>query len=303
MNSLEAMLAQYENNNKPKFEKSATKSYSKKSYFNTFIEVGVNSAAKVVRILPTSDGSTPFTEFYGHKIEVKNQITGKMEWKTFACLKHEKNEPCPFCETREVLLSTGEADDKELAKKYNAKKMYIVKLIERNNEDEGVKFWRFNHDYRKEGIFDKIAGVLFAIKKDITNATNGRDLSISINRNQNNIPVVSSIVSMDPTPLSDDADLVNTWLDDNRTWEDVYSLKSYDYLLLIVKGLTPVWDTVTNSFVAKEEISGESHDEKTSEITMGLESVKGNVVEGKTSTDKPKADKANASKIEDDLPF
>jgi transcription initiation factor IIE alpha subunit len=43
--------------------------------------------------------------------------------------------------------------------------MYIAKVIDRDN-DEGVKFWRFNHDYRKEGIFDKIHGVLNSVKKN-----------------------------------------------------------------------------------------------------------------------------------------
>ncbi len=39
INPLEAMLSQYENNNKPKYEKSTTaKVYDLKNYFNTYIE-------------------------------------------------------------------------------------------------------------------------------------------------------------------------------------------------------------------------------------------------------------------------
>jgi hypothetical protein len=76
-NPLEAMLAQYENNNKPRYEKSATaKVYDLKNYFNTFIKEGVRSATKEIRILPTQDGSTPFVELHGHKIQVDGQ------WKT-----------------------------------------------------------------------------------------------------------------------------------------------------------------------------------------------------------------------------
>ena len=77
--------------------------------------------------------------------------------------KHEKDEDCPFCEAREALLSTGEAADKDLAKKYYPRLMYVVKVIDRDNEEDGPKFWRFNHDFRKTGILDKIMGVMSAI--------------------------------------------------------------------------------------------------------------------------------------------
>jgi hypothetical protein len=178
-NALDAMLAQYEKNNAPRPVKTEAKVYDLKNYFNTYIKEGIKSATKQIRILPTADGSTPFVEVHTHKVQVDG------EWKTFACLKHEKGEACPFCEAREALLATGKDSDKELAKKYNARKMYVVKVIDREHEDEGVKFWRFNHDYRKEGIYDKIIGVLNAIKKDVTNAENGRDLLLTINRNMN----------------------------------------------------------------------------------------------------------------------
>ncbi|MDQ5928651.1 MAG: hypothetical protein QG594_426, partial [Bacteroidota bacterium] len=113
MNALELMLAQYEKNNAPKYEKTEAKTYDLKNYFNTFIPDGVKTATKTIRILPSKTG-TPFVEMYGHKAMIDG------EWKTLPCLKHEKNEPCPFCEAREELLSTGKESDKDLAKKYSA---------------------------------------------------------------------------------------------------------------------------------------------------------------------------------------
>ena len=292
-NALAAMLEQYESNNKPKYEKKSEKVYDLKNYFNTFIKEGVKSATKQIRILPTADGSSPFVEMYGHKVQVDG------EWKTFACLKHEKGEACPFCEAREALLSTGKESDKELAKKYNAKLMYVVKLIDRDNEADGVKFWRFNHDYRKEGIYDKIIGVLNAIKKDVTNAENGRDLLLTINRNQNGVPVVSAVASLDPTPLSEDAEQSKTWLSDTRTWEDVYAVKTYDYLEIIVKGGSPVWDKEKKTFVDKASLTSNeseaSHLE--SELTMGVETVKANI---QTATSAPAV---TVEAEDDDLPF
>ena len=297
-NALEAMLAQYEKNNAPKYEKKSEKVYDLKNYFNTFIKDGINSATKEIRILPSQDGS-PFVEVHGHKVQIEG------EWKTFACLKHQKGEACPFCEAREELLATGKESDKELAKKYNARKMYVVKVIDRENEEWGVKFWRFNHDYRKEGIFDKIHGLLTALKtnKDITNVTTGRDLAISIQRNQNKIPVVTSIAAQDATPLSEDAEQAEKWLNDARTWEDVYSVRTYDYLEIIVKGGVPVWDKDEKKFVDKEALKADSSSTQEEEITMGIDNVKANLQAATVVEPKATETSVATEDEEDDLPF
>jgi len=293
INPLAAMLEQYEKNNKPKYEK-IDKVYDLKNYFNIYMKEGVNSATKQIRILPNPNGS-PFIEMHTHKVLVDGT------WKTFACLKHEKNEPCPFCEAREVLLSTGSDSDKELAKKYNAKKMYVVKVIDRDHEEDGPKFWRFNHDYRKEGIYDKIFGVLNAIKKDVTNAETGRDLVLTINRNQNKVPVVSAVASLDPTPLTEDSEKRTAWLSDDRVWEDVYSVRTYDYLEIIVKGGVPTWDKEEKKFVDKNTTSKDVEDTENldSELTLGVENIKAGITVASEATD---GDSSGDSSV-DDLPF
>lgn len=296
-NPLAAMLAQYEANNKPKYTKqSESNTYDLKNYFTTYIKEGVKSATKNIRVLPTSDGSSPFVEMYGHRV----QIDG--EWKTLPCLKHEKDEACPFCEANDALRATGKDSDKELAKKYNAKLFYVVKVIDRDKEEEGVKFWRFAHDWRKEGILDKIQGVLLAIKKDVTHPETGRDLSITINRNQLGKPTVSSISHLDPSALSEDAELAATWLADDRTWEKVYAVKSYEFMEIVVKGGTPMWDKDEKRFVDKAS-KNEGGDGIEGEITIGVENVKANVTASTTKA--PVAETANAEveKEEDELPF
>ena len=90
-------------------------------------------------------------------------------------------------------------------------------------------------------------------------------------------------------------------MSDDRTWEDVYSVRTYDYLELIVKGYTPVWDKEEKRFVAKELLKEEeTKNTLESELTMGLENVKSNIqAQTVTST--------TTSVIEDedldDLPF
>ena len=292
-NPLDVILSQYEKNNAPKYEKTEAKTYDLKNYFNTYIPEGVKSGSKTIRILPAGEGKTPFVEMHGHKVLVEG------EWKTFPCLKHEKKEACPFCEAYDALRATGKESDKELSKKFNARLMYVVKVIDRDNEQDGVKFWRFNHDFRKEGVYDKILSAWTALKKDITDKDTGRDLVISINRNMNGAPIVSGIQALDPSPLSEDATKSAEWLADERTWEDVYSVRSYDYLELIVKGETPVWSKDENKWVSKDAVKAETGNTTEAEITMGVENVKANIKAATIS--EPVS--VGAEEDEDDLPF
>jgi hypothetical protein len=289
VNTLDAMIAQYEKNNAPRYEKTEAKVYDLKNYFNTFLPKGVNTATKQVRILPTSDGSTPFVEFHGHKVQVDG------DWKTLPCLKHEKGEPCPFCEARDLLLATGKDSDKEFAKKYNARKMYVVKVIDRENEADGVKFWRFNHSYSKDGVYDKFMGILNAIKKDVTNADTGRDLLLTINRNANGVPIVSAIATLDPSPLTENEVEKAEWLADSRTWRDVYAERNYEYLAIIVNGGVPTWDKEAKCFV---DGTAKTKPTETENVNLGVENVKANI---QTATETKST--AVIEDDNDDLPF
>lgn len=289
---LDAMLAQYDKNTSSTNESKAK--FDLKNYFSTFLDKKEKTAIRRIRILPSNDNGTPFKEMHGHKIQVEG------EWKTFACLKTEKNSACPFCEAREALLATGRESDKETAKTYGSRKLYIVKVIDRDNEDHGVKFWRFNHDYRKTGTLDKIFSIINSLKVDISDAVNGRDLSITLARDQNNKTVIQSILPMDKSPLSTDETLLAEWLEDERTWHDVYSIKSYDYLEIIVKGGVPAWDKVQEKYVDKASLKEEG-DNVDDELTVGVENVKKNIQTA--SAPSVSTAKAEMAEIEDDLPF
>jgi hypothetical protein len=287
------MLAQYEKNSKNSYTKKENAvAYDEKHYFGTFLEAKENEAQKTIRIIPTEDGSTPLVEMIGHKIQVEGQ------WKTFACLKAEKDTDCPFCEARQVLLATGNESDKKLANGYGQKKMYIVKVIDRDHEEDGPKFWRFNHDYRKQGIFDKIIGVM-RVARDITSAEKGRDLSVSIARDQNKRPFVQQIAAFDPSPLSADPAQAQEWINDPMTWQDVYSIKPYDYLEIIVKGGVPYWDKEQSKFVDKKATKEIKSDNLDAELSIGVANVKPNI----QAASQPIYTPTISQEEIDDLPF
>ena len=163
------------------------KTYDLKNYFNTYLPDGVNSLTKTIRILKYDVTDRKFWGvMHAHKKEVEPK-----KWRTFTCIKHEKGEECPFCETRKMLLDTGKESDRELAKKFSARKMYVLKVIDRDKEHEGVKFWRFNHSYDNSGTLDKILSAINAAGEDIIDYENGRDLKIEIKRNQLKKPAIN----------------------------------------------------------------------------------------------------------------
>ena len=56
----------------------------------------------------------------------------------------------------------------------------------------------------------------------------------------------------DPTPLSDDADQMKEWMEDEMTWSDVYAQRPVEYLEAVARGETPVWDSELKKFVYGE---------------------------------------------------
>ena len=313
MSNFEEMMKEYENSKKQTNSNSKQKEYKLENYFSTWIPKTENSADKQIRILPIDGQNKFWVEFYGHKAQVDGA------WKTFPCLDKEENSECPFCQAKDIFLKryreakaagdTALADmNKELVKKFSEKKMYILKVIERGKEDEGVKFWRFNHAYDKGGTLDKIMNAIKVVKHDVTDPETGRDLIINISRNQMKIPIVQSIsYPLESTKLSDDEVKSNEWLSDDRTWRDVYSLRNADYLDIVVRGYTPVWSKEQEKFVAKEKIVSENEtpsskkEDPSSEIEMGFN--KEEVSENVPVVDATQSTVKVIEEEEDDLPF
>jgi hypothetical protein len=284
MSTFESVLAQYEknkqvaggNNNKVSQEDRM------KKYFTTLLPKGSRSGEKRIRIIPTTDGSTPFKEVYYHELQVDGQ------WVKLYDPKQE-GKRSPLNEVHEGLMMTGVESDKILARQYRARKFYIVKVIDRENEQDGVKFWRFKHNSKGEGILDKIFP-LFKNKGDITDTQKGRDLIITLGLtkagNGKEYTAITSIIPEDITPLSNDNDTVDSWINDELTWADVYSKKPEEYLEMIAKGEVPKWDSESKKYVSNlsEETTLMSPSTPKSEAEVNVD---------------PQED----AEVDDDLPF
>ena len=241
-NSLDAVLAQYE-----KAKQGSTSSTSKftqeermKKYFAAILQDKETQGQRRLRILPTTDGSSPFKEVWYHEI----QVDGKFQ-KFYDPGKND-NERSPLTEVYEELRSTGKEEDKKLASNYLARKFYIVKVIDRDNEEDGVKFWRFKSNYKNEGIYDKIIPI-YRNKGDIADPEKGRDLILELTKAKTPkgayYTVIQTVMYDDAAPIHEDTKLAESWVNDELTWEDVYSKKPVEYLEAIARGESPKWNS------------------------------------------------------------
>lgn len=266
--TLDAIMAQYEEASKKPIKKTQKKEYDTKNYFATYLPKGTDNAEIAIRLLPPSEGGTsPFEVVHAHHVQLADG------WKKIICnakneLGAEHDSRCPYCEANEALRMSGTEEDRELAKKYNARKFYVVKLIQRGKEDEGVKFWRFKHDFRNSGILDKIVPLLRHAGTDIFDPETGKDLILVLGRDQNGYTQVRQIMLAGQSVLSEDETLKSEWLNDTRTWHDVYSIKRPDYLEILVKGGEPVWSKEVGGFVDKNTVDAISSDDMMTEDVM-----------------------------------
>jgi hypothetical protein len=260
--TLDAILSQYEKNSEPvKSGKNISNEDRLKKYFSEKLPKGVKTQTKTFRILPNKDGSSPFTEVYYHE----KLVNGK--WEKIYCNHLNDGEHCPLCEAKDALYEDGSEKAKKLAKDFIPRKFYVVKGIDRENEDHGVKFWRFKHKYTGDGIMDKIIP-LFKLKGDISDPREGRDIIITTGRNDKNFSVVNSIMADDVAILTKDKEKANDWFGNEETHRDVYSKKPLEYLEIVATNKTPIWDSEQKKFVAEEDKEEKETASLTEEINM-----------------------------------
>lgn len=117
--------------------------------------------------------------------------------------------------------------------KFEAKLYYIIRGIDRGAEKDGVKFWRFKHNFKSQGIHDKLWKPIIQdyykqTGKVYSDVENGIDLMISVVDNEfngNKYRDVSAIIPRQPSKLHSDPLIAKQWLDDTTSWREVFKPK------------------------------------------------------------------------------
>ena len=285
---------------KNQYEEEQTTPYVKKTQFDTknYLSARLlpNEETKTltIRLLPFSpEGGSPFKKVSMHTVKVNKDISPS-GWKTFVCPIHNKKdgslmgEACPFCETSQKARELkSQAMDEPTRKKYSeiefmnrVRDMWIVRCIERGHEEDGVKFWLFNSSKKKDGPYDKIINLAnqraaSAARKgntySIFDLNNGMDLVITLSKTSDGKTSIQIIDDGSPSPLSEDFDEGMKWINDTKKWYEVYTVKPYDFMSIIIQGGVPVYDKEKGCFVDKVERIKEQEEAERQRIKDELE--------------------------------
>lgn len=317
--SADDVIAQNEQEKEKVFVKKQQTSFDKKNYLQARLNDNEKSKTLVIRLLPFSpEGGSPFQKVFMHQVRVNKEVSSG-GWKTFVCPIHNKlGDSCPFCATSEQARKfKNQTTDKIQREKFGnieflnkVKEMWIVRCIERGYEEDGVKFWLFNHKKTNDGVYDKIINIFHtransakAMGKvnNIFDLNQGKDLALNLTKDSNKRTVINVVDDDEKTPLSNDYELALSWINDAKKWTEVYTVKTQEFMSIIIEGGVPVYDKEKKCYVDKEVFLVDEKIAKENEINENL------THETKDFSTIKEEDELNGvisnEEIEDDLPF
>lgn len=298
--------------------------FNPKNYLNARLVNGETSKKLTIRLLPFSpEGGSPFFKVHLHTLKIKKE--NGSSWKTFMCpVKNNKGDKCPFCELSEQARQMRYNATNEVEKKkygdiefmYRAKEAWICRVIDRDHEEDGVKFWLFNASRKKDGVYDKIINIFnnrweeakkVGKELNIFDLNAGKDLTVTLTKDSNNKTVIQITDASFITPLSNDYNQAKGWIEDQKKWDEVYTIKSYDYMSIIAQGGIPVFDKEQQKYVDKEELDKKNEKAREEEIKENYTEQKKDFskfvedIENEQPQAQPK--ESNIFMTEDELPY
>lgn len=277
-----------------------TNNFDVKNYLNVKLKPGEVSKEITIRLLPIDkDSNTPFRKIKMHPIKIDG-----VGWKNYVCLSktddidHEKfGKKCPFCELNQKAYQASLAETDPIEKKRWQRisidnipnDVVVVRCIERGAEEDGPKFWKFNLHKKKDDPYHVMLDLYNTRKKEdeddgIENPINifdiyeGKDLIVKITAEldeQGKSTGKTSVTIKDKsrvTPLSNSKEQMEAWINDPKTWKDVFVAKPYDYLSIIINGKVPYFDREQNKWVERVDYNTENsaQEELSNEIEEDL---------------------------------
>lgn len=263
--------------------------FDAKNYLNTRPDPGKTEKKVTIRLLPMDlKTGNPFQRVHFHNVQVPPEVAGegRKPFKSYICLDERKNpdidhekygSKCPFCEINyKAYKKSTETTDPVEKKAWQdisvhnlSNEAYIVRVIERGKEDEGVKFWKFNTRNDKKDPFHVLMdlfhqredeGKAAGEKVNIFDIYEGYDLTVTFTAGTP-VPPPTIMDAKKPSPLSEDEEQMRAWIFDEKKWQDVFTPKDYNYLSIISEMRVPWFDKTKGIWVDKEEYMKEHKDE------------------------------------------
>ena len=237
---------------------------------------------QTVRVVPFKyNKSNPFTEmqfYYG--IGPKKVMASPANW----------GEKDPIKEFGKQLRQTNDKDNWRLAKKLDAKTRIFAPVIVRGEESEGVKLWQFGKEIYEAFLqmaSDEEVG-------DFTDVATGRDIKLNtVGPESTGTPYnrTTAAPSMKQSPLSKDADEVESMLENQKNPLEVFKRYSFDEM-----------KTALQEWLAPEDEAqeGDIIDDEREPVAASPEK---NYTLKTPAKKESKADKFDELFEDDDLPF
>ena len=201
-----------------------------------------------VRIVPYKhQPDNPFIELYFH-YGINNRTY--LSPKSFG-------RPDPIVEFAEKLTRSGDKDDYRMGRSLMPKMRTFGPVLVREEEAEGVRFWGFGKEVYQE-LLSVIADPDYG---DITDATNGRDITIeflSAEEAGRSFPKTNIRVKPNTSPISDNKNIIESVANNQAEITEIYQELSYDEL----KDALEKW------------VSGESDEDAPPAESVGSDDVK-----------------------------
>lgn len=248
---LSAVLNQYKGLSEKKPAQSAAMKTDLTNYFNptALLPKGVTQKDVTIRILPQHAGEdSPFAVVKFHSLKVGGS------WRKLYDPEQE-GKVSPLNDMQRILLSSGDKEDRRNSVTYKSSPYYICRVIQRDKEHEGIKYFRFRSTDNGSGFMDKIVPYIQR-NYDLFDPQNGHDITLTLRRDPvkpDTVRITAVMVEANG-PLSNDPVQTEQWLADETTWENVFKKYSTDYLEIIAKGSEPAWDKDKQGYVPKEEL-------------------------------------------------
>ncbi len=241
--------------------------YDVKNYLSTKLTASETEKKLTIRILNLSpDSETPFEPIHMHYLASEN--------KSFVCTKQtvsvpeNTNKNCPFCDIKDEAEKAQKGADKALWEKlkdiYKANGSilnYVVRVVDRDDQEFGIKFWKFS-----EPVYKMIYNIYKDNKEDEINIfdyLNGKDLTVTIEKIGGKTKITNISAKNKQTPLAKTEEESNKLITNDKLWSDVYGVKPYEYLELVIDGKVPFFDKTTMQWVEKKEKVEDTTDEET----------------------------------------
>lgn len=291
-----------------------TTKFDVKNYLNTRLADNEVTKTLTIRLLPFKpEGGSPFFKVHMHQVRVNKEVS-RSGWKTFPCpTKNKLGSECPFCEVASgararkgaAVTDTDKNHWAEIEYANRPSEFWIVRCIERGHEEDGVKFWLFRNSKKGDGVYDKIMNIFHQRYKkakelgrenNIFDLNDGKDLLITISRDTNGKTVYNITDDDEKTPLSTNYAQADAWIKDTKKWNEVYTVKPFEYMDIIIDGGVPVYDKEQGKYIEKAEYEKKKDNKAKQSAEIPTEDLS---VAPKTSL----GEEAHAPFEEEDLPF